>query len=193
MSSTGVRDMNLEGALCLRALATGTDPVSGVALQGQALEQHRRVARGIEETRMSANLRGKPALIVNGRADAILPPNYASRAYYARNKAVERGSRLYYYEVTNAQHLDVLNGIPGFDARYVPLGVYLTQALNLMWDHLTRGAALPPSQVVRTRPREQKDGKTVPLAGANVPPIERTLGAGTLISVGLDGVLRIPD
>jgi len=75
----------------------------------------------------------------------------------------------------------------------VPLGVYLTQALNLMWDHLTRGAALPPSQVVRTRPREQKDGKTQPIAGANVPPIERTLGAGTLISVGLDGVLRIPD
>jgi len=191
--STGARDMNLDGALCLRALATGADPVSGQALQGAMLDQHRRVARGLEETHMSANLRGKPAVIVNGRADAILPPNYASRAYFARNKAVEPASKLHYYEVTNAQHLDVLNGIAGFDSRYVPLGVYFTQALNLMWEHLTRGQGLPPSQVVRTRPRAQKDGKTVPLAAANVPPIERTLGAGTLISVRLDGVLRIPD
>ena len=51
----------------------------------------------------------------------------------------------------------------GFDSRYVPLHVYLTQALNLMWDHLKRGQPLPPSQLVRTKPREIKDGKTVPI------------------------------
>ena len=62
-----------------------------------------------------------------------------------------------------------------------------------MWDHLKRGGGLPPSQVVRTRTREQKDGKTVPIAAANVPPIDRSLGPNTLISVGLDGALRIPD
>jgi len=191
--SSGTRDMNLDGALCLRSVATGTDPVSGRALQGDLLEKHRRVAKGLDETRMSANLRGKPAVIVNGRADAILPPNYASRAYFARNKSVEPGSKLHYYEVTNAQHLDVLNGIAGFDMRYVPLNVYFTQALNLMWDHLTRGRTLPPSQLVRTKPRERKDGNTVPIAAANVPPIEHSLGGGALISVGLDGVLRIPD
>jgi hydroxybutyrate-dimer hydrolase len=191
--SSGAPDMNLDGALCLRALATGTDPVSGQPLQGDMLEKHRRVQRGISETRLSGNLHGKPALIVNGRADAILPPNHASRAYYALNKKVEPGSKLHYYEVTNAQHLDVLNGVSGFDARYVPLNVYFIQGLNMMWDHLKGGRPLPASQLVRTKPREQKDGKTPRIAAANVPPIEHSLGANTLISVGFDGTLRIPD
>lgn len=191
--SSGVRDMNLDGALCLRALATGVDAVSGKPLEGPALEQHRRVQAGIAETRLTGNLRGKPAVFVNGRADAILPPNFASRAYFARNKAVEKSSKLHYYEVTNAQHLDVLNGVPGFDSRYLPLNVYFIQALNLTWSHLKSGSALPPSQVVRARPREQKDGKTQPIARANVPPIEPSLGPNALISVGFDGKLRIPD
>jgi len=190
--STGARDLNLDGALCLRALATGTDPLSGQPLQGDMLDRHRRVQRGVAETRLTGNLRGKPAVIVNGRADANLPPNHASRAYYALNKTVEPGSALRYYEVTNAQHLDVLNGIAGFEA-YVPLSVYFTQAMNLMWDHLTQGRALPASQVVRTKPRELKDGKPEPITRANVPPIEHSLGANTLISVGLDGVLRVPE
>ncbi|HEV3010115.1 MAG TPA: 3-hydroxybutyrate oligomer hydrolase family protein, partial [Burkholderiales bacterium] len=50
--STGARDMNLDGALCLRALATGVDPVTRQALQGDMLEKHRRVQRGIAETRL---------------------------------------------------------------------------------------------------------------------------------------------
>jgi hydroxybutyrate-dimer hydrolase len=191
--STGARDMNLDGALCLRALATGSDSITGQPLQGDMLEKHRRVQRGIAETRLSGKLRGKPTVIVNGRADAILPPNHAPRAYFAVNKTVEPGSKLHYYEVTNAQHLDVLNGVAGFDTRYVPLNLYFIQALNLMWDHLKHGRPLPASQVVRTKPREQKDGKTQPIAAANLPPIEQSLGGNTLISVGLDGVLRIPE
>jgi len=179
--SSGARDMNLDGALCLRSLVTGTD------------DQARRVQAGIAETHLTGNLNGEPAIFVQGRADAILPPNFTSRAYFARNKAVEPGSKLYYYEVTNAHHLDVLNGVPGFDSRYLPLHVYYIQALNLMYDHLKSGKALPASQLVRTKPREQKDGKTVAIDRSNVPPIESSLGANTLISVGLDGKLRIPD
>ena len=95
--------------------------------------------------------------------------------------------------MTNAHHLDVLNGIGGFDSRYVPLGVYFVQALNLMWDHLKSGRALPPSQLVRTHPREQKDGKTVAIAPSNVPPIEQTPGGAALISIAPNGRLRIPD
>ncbi len=192
-AASGVRDMNLDGALCLRALASGVDPVTGRPLEGAMLENHRRVRRGIEETRLTGNLRGKPAIIVDGRADAILPPNHASRAYFALNKSADAGSRLQYYEVTNAQHLDVLNGVPGFDARNVPLNVYFIQALNMMWDHLKNGQSLAPSQVVRTKPREQKDGKTVPIAATNVPPIEQTLAPNTLIRIGTDGILQIPD
>jgi len=191
--SSGARDLNLDGALCLRSLATGVDAVSGRPLEGELAEQARRVRRGIEETRLTGNLRGKPAVFVNGRADGVLPPNYASRAYYARNKAVEPGSTLYYYEVTRAHHLDVLNGLAGFDSRYVPLNVYLTQALNLMWDHLKSGRPLPPSQVVRTRTREIKDGRPVPLSLANLPPIERAPAPNARIALDAEGRLRIPD
>ena len=96
--------------------------------------------------------------------------------------------------MTNAQHLDVLNGIAGFDHRYVPLNVYFNQALNLLWAHLKNGAPLPPSQVIRTTPRGQKDGKTPPIAVSNVPPIAQALGGpNAFISVGIDGVLRIPE
>ena len=191
--STGTRDMNLDGALCLRALATGIDAVTGQPLQGDMLEKHRRVQRGIAETALSGKLRGKPAVFVDGRSDAILPPNHASRAYYALNKSLEPGSKLHYYEVTNAHHLDVLNGVAGFDGRYVPLHVYFVQALNLMWDHLRNNRPLPASQLVRSKPREVKDGKVAPITAANVPPIEQALGGNSLISVGMDGALRIPD
>jgi hydroxybutyrate-dimer hydrolase len=191
--STGARDLNLDGALCLRSLATGVDAVSGRPLEGELAEQARRVQRGVEETRLTGNLRGKPAVFVNGRADGVLPPNYASRAYYTRNKSVEAGSRLYYYEVTHAHHLDVLNGLAGFDSRYVPLNVYLTQALNLMWDHLKSGKPLPPSQVVRTRTRQMKEGRATALSAANLPPIERAPAANARIGVDAEGRLRIPD
>jgi len=192
-AASGVRDLNLDGALCLRALATGVDPVSGRALEGERAAQHRRVAAGIAETRMSGNLRGRPTVIVNGRADALLPPNHTSRAYVAFNRAVDPASRLHYYEVTHAQHLDALNAVAGFDARFLPLHVYYLQALNLMWDHLQRGRPLPPSQLVRTTPRAVSDGRTAPIAAANVPRIEHALGPNTLIGIGIDGTLRIPE
>jgi hydroxybutyrate-dimer hydrolase len=190
--STGARDMNLDGALCLRSLATGSD-AAGKPLEGAAAEQYRRVQAGIAETRLTGKLNGKPAIFVQGRADAILPPNFTSRAYFARNKALEPNSKLYYYEVTNAHHLDVLNGVPGFDSRYVPLHVYFIQSLNLMYDHLKSGRPLPTSQLIRTKPREQKDGKTVPIERSNVPPIEAALGPNSFIGIGLDGKLRIPE
>ena len=143
--STGARDLNLDGALCLRSLATGVDAVSGRPLEGELAEQARRVQRGIEETRLTGNLRGKPAVFVDGRADGLLPPNYASRAY-----TPEQGGRTQLEAVLLRSHawhhLDVLNGIAGFDSRYVPLNVYSTRALNLMWDHLKSGQPLPPSQ-----------------------------------------------
>ena len=62
-----------------------------------------------------------------------------------------------------------------------------------MWDQLAHGRGLPPTQLVRTKPREAKDGKLEPIARANVPPIEASLGPNTRIGLGIDGVLRIPD
>ena len=56
---------------------------------------------------MNANLRARPAIIVQGRADGVVAPNHAGRAYYARNQLVEQGGiDLRYYEVINAHHFD---------------------------------------------------------------------------------------
>lgn len=152
--STGRTDENLDGALCLRALASGVDPVTGTPLTGKARAFHQRIKGSIAKLRASGDLDGRPALIVTGRSDAILPPNHSSRAYYGLNQRVEgSASALRYIEITNAQHLDAFNAFAGFDTRFVPLHHYFIQALDRMWAHLTEGESLPPSQVVHTTPR----------------------------------------
>lgn len=56
---------------------------------------------------------GTPALIVTGRSDDILPPNFASRAYVGLNQLREgRQNRVRYVEVKNAQHLDTILTLP---------------------------------------------------------------------------------
>jgi hypothetical protein len=72
--STGIADFNVGGALCLRALATGVDP---------ALADARRLRNGVRQVLIDADLRGKPAILVQGRADTLVPVNHASRAWYA--------------------------------------------------------------------------------------------------------------
>ncbi|MBC7445986.1 MAG: D-(-)-3-hydroxybutyrate oligomer hydrolase, partial [Polaromonas sp.] len=73
LSAGGVQDYNATGALCLRELFTGT---SANAV---------RVRQGLSEVVRSANLRGKPALIVQGRADTLLPVAFTGRPYYGMN------------------------------------------------------------------------------------------------------------
>lgn len=169
-ASSGRADQNLDGALCLRALATGADLVTGAALRGQARSVHRQIVKSIEDIRASGDLGGRPAVFVTGRNDAILPINHTSRAYVGLNQLVEGGdSGLRYYEITNAHHLDILNALAGFNERFVPLHHYLFAALDLMYAHLRNGTPLPPSQVVHTVPR----GAGAPaLAAANVPAID---------------------
>ncbi len=106
----------------------------------------------MSEVRLTGNLRGKPAIIVHGRADGLIPVNHTSRPYFGTNKVVEgAASRLSYIEVLNAQHFETfIPAIAGYDTRFIPMHYYDNQALNLMWNHLRNGAALPPSQVVRT-------------------------------------------
>lgn len=166
-------DQNLRGALCLRSLALGRDAVTGAPLSREMERQARRIERGINQVLARGNLHGIPALIVTGRGDNILPPNFTSRAYLGLNRAEEGElSRLRYVEVTNAQHLDTLLGLPGFNSTLVPLHIYYIRALDLMLAHLRDGAPLPPSQVVHTVPRRTGPGGVVPpLAAANVPPI----------------------
>jgi hydroxybutyrate-dimer hydrolase len=184
------QDQNVPGALCLRNLATGFEAPAGEALGGIARSASEEVRDGARQVLASGRLRGIPTVIVHGRADAVLAPNHTSRPYYALSRRVDgRESRIFYYEVLNAQHLDAFNAFPDLAARYVPLHVYFFRALDLMYDHLTRRTPLPPSQVVRTTPRG--DAATA-LGPANLPPIARRPAAGDRIA--FDGrTLTIPD
>jgi hydroxybutyrate-dimer hydrolase len=176
--STNLPDFAFDVAMCQRELMTGNSPNA------------RRVKRGIAEVQSTADLNRKPAIIVHGRADTLVPANFSSRPYYAENKRRERGaSRLSYIEVTNAQHFDAFLGFPGYNERFVPLHVYFNRALDALWAHLTERRPLPPSQVVRTTPR---GAGAPPLTAAHVPPIELSPPAADRIS--FDGTtLRIPD
>ncbi len=188
--SSSQQDYGLDALLCLRSLALGTDVVSGGELSESDAEMANRIAGGIEEVRASGNLRGKPTVFVTGRADAILPINHTSRPYFGLNQRVEGSdSKLRYYEILNAHHLDVLNGFPGIADRYVPLHHYYFQALDLVWANLADKQALPPSQVVRTVPRGDI---ATPLSAANLTPIAANPDAGDLI-VFSDDQVQIPD
>jgi hydroxybutyrate-dimer hydrolase len=182
--STGLADFNIDGAICLRNLWTGTD--------ANAL----RVQAGVDEVRRTGNLHGKPALIVHGRSDTLVPVAHTSRPYFGVNKMVEgSASHLSYIEVTNAQHFDTFIGNPfltGYDTRLVPLHPYLLQALDRMFAHLSAGAALPPSQVVRTIPRGGTPGAAPAITPANVPPVSLDPPAADQITFSNNQV-TIPD
>src|SRR5438128_3721490 len=61
--STGLADLNVDGATCQRNLWTGAD--------ANAV----RVQNGVKEILRSGNLLGKPAIIVAGRSDTLVPVN----------------------------------------------------------------------------------------------------------------------
>jgi hydroxybutyrate-dimer hydrolase len=183
--SSGLQDLNADGAACLRHLLSGVDTVS------------RALQTGIDETRRNGNLRGRPAVIVHGRADALIPVNHSSRPYTALNKSVEGGnSQLSYIEVTNAQHFDGFIGLPavlpGYDTRFVPLHVYLFRGLDAVYDKLRSGKALPPSQLVRTLPRGGTPGSAPAITALNVPAIAATPAANDAITMS-GTTLRVPD
>ncbi|MDX8122653.1 3-hydroxybutyrate oligomer hydrolase family protein [Janthinobacterium sp. GMG2] len=177
--SNSLADQSLDGFLCLRSLATGRDTVSGANLQGTLATQSVRVRAGMAEVAASGKLNGKPAIIVHGRSDTLIPVNHASRAYVGLNAAVEGGnSKLRYIEVTNANHFDSFsNALPTL---IVPLHVYLNRALDAMYAHLNAKQALPPSQVVRTVTRA--DASTL-ITNVNVPAIATAPAPGNVISV----------
>ena len=181
LSAGNVQDYNIAGALCMRELATGT---SANAL---------RVQQGMKEVVRSANLRGKPAIIVQGRADTLLPVAFTGRPYYGMNKLVEgSASRLSYIEVANAQHFDAFLAFPGYPERMVPLHRYFVQAMDMMYANLKSGTALPASQVVRTVPRGLNGTAANPITAANVPPIQTTPATADQITFA-NNVLTIAD
>jgi len=179
--STGREDFNIDGALCQRNLWTSSSAEAW------------RVQEGVAEVQQSGKLNGKPAIIVHGRADALIPVNFNSRSYVAFNHLREpKSDNVRYIEVTNAQHFEAFLPLPGYDTSFVPLHVYFIRAMNAMWNHLTAGDALPPSQVVRTTPRGGTPGEAPALQAANVPPISANPEADDSITFEGD-TLVIPD
>jgi hydroxybutyrate-dimer hydrolase len=180
-ASGGLADYNADGVSCLALLFTGTDAPS------------RTLQAGVSQVKRTANLHGKPAILVQGRSDTLVPVNHGSRAYYGMNQVAEgAASQVRYYEVQNAQHFDAfITAFAGYQQRLVPLHRYVINALDLMYAHLKAGAPLPASQVVRTTPR----GTATPIpaiTAANVPPIAATPAAADEITFAA-GTLTVPE
>jgi hydroxybutyrate-dimer hydrolase len=174
-------DFAFAGANCLRQLWTGASST---------------VRDGVAQIRVSGNLRGKPAIILHGRADALVPVNFSSRTYFGANRVLEgSASKLSYIEVANAQHFEAFLGLAGYDNRFIPLHYYGVQAMNLMWSHLRSNATLPPSQVVRTTPRGGTPGSAPPISVAtNLPPISGNPAAGNAITFNSSTyTVQVPD
>jgi len=188
--SSSQMDYGLDALLCLHGLALGRDAITGNALTGADAALADAISEGIEDIRATGNLRGKPAVFVTGRADAILPINHTSRPYFGLNQRVEGAdSELRYYEVLNAHHLDILNQFNGIGSRYVPLHHYYFQALDLVWERLTNGTPLPPSQVVRAVARGDM---ATPLAQSNLPAVAAQPAEADRIRL-VGNELRIPE
>jgi hydroxybutyrate-dimer hydrolase len=187
--STGVVDFNVDGAACLRSLWTGT--LDGVALTGDPLAKSNALKAGVQQVLRSGRVHGIPTILVQGRNDALVPVNHASRAYLAANKMAEgAASAVFYYEVANAQHFDAfITAFAPYQTRFIPLHRYVLQGLDLMYAHLRSGAAIPPSQVVRTTPRATT---TTMINGSNVPPVSPSPAPADRITF-TNGTLNIPD
>ena len=190
--SSGQADQNLDGHLCLRSLAIGRS--LGQPLGGDGAVRFAKVQQGIRQILADGRLGGIPTILVHGRSDALIAPNHTSRPYYALSRLRDgKKAKIVYYEVTNGQHLDAFNSLPGFSDRFIPLHPYFIAAMDLMYAHLTAQAALPASQVVHTVPRgKQGDGSVPPLELANLPPIAPVPAAADRIR--FDGrTLVVPD
>ncbi len=125
-------DFAYRGALCLRRLWDGKEP--------RAAE----VRAGVAATQQSGDLRGRPAIVVHGGADTVVPVVHSSRPYLARNRLIEgENSRLRYFEVAGAQHFDALLALPAYRQKYRALYPYFLAALDALDRHLQHQAPLP--------------------------------------------------
>jgi hydroxybutyrate-dimer hydrolase len=183
-------DFNTDGMACLRNLFTGKDK-AGVALTGTLLSQSNALKSGVQEVLRTGRVHGIPIILVQGRSDALVPINHASRAYYGANKMAEgANSAVVYYEVTSAQHFDSFIGtFQGYQTRFIPLHRYVIESLDFMFEHLRSGTPIPPSQVVRTTPRTSSNSL---VTKQNVPDIPAAPAAADQITFS-NGTLNVPD
>jgi hydroxybutyrate-dimer hydrolase len=153
-----------------------------------------RLRTGLAAIQMRAEPGRRPVIVLHGRRDGLIPVNHSSRPWFAAARARDRRSELRYYEIEHGQHFDALLALPGFASAYLPMQPYLLAAMDRVEARLRRGTALPPSQVLRSRPRSiTADGRLAPLAAADLGEWQRRPGASELIDLRADGVLVLPE
>jgi hydroxybutyrate-dimer hydrolase len=185
VDADGRQTLNADGAKCIASRVINFGQATAPSLTDTVLAGVRR----------SGNLRGKPAIIVHGRADAVTPANHTARAYFGLNKIVETTatSKLSYIEVTNAQHVDAFNGtVAGYDTRYVPIQRYFNQAMDAVFANVRSTTPLPASQVVRTTPRGGVAGAVPAITAANVPAFVATPAPANAITFA-NNTVSVPE
>ena len=193
----GQRRRANEGSVEL-ALAYAPDRLlaqaSGVpaGLPSDRAEMQAAIRAGQQQTVMTARLGNRPVIIVHGRADSLIPVNHSSRAYYAVNQR-DRGGRdeLRYYELEHGQHFDSFLALPEFAAAYVPMQAWMRRGLDRLYARLRQGRALPPSQVIRSRPRGAGEREPPPVEESNLGVLRAEPGEDAIRFA--DGVLTVPD
>ena len=171
------------------ALTDGPPPES----RGVGQDYGARLRAGLAAVQMRAEPGARPVIVLHGRLDGLIPVNHSSRPWYVAALGREPRAELRYYEIAHGQHFDAFLGLPGFGSAFVPMQPYLLAAMDLMAARLRRGAPLPPSQVLRSRPRAALDGGSLePLSAANLGAIRPWPVAGDRITLRR-GVLTVPD
>jgi hydroxybutyrate-dimer hydrolase len=183
-------------ARCLRAwvdAAVSGSPVVAARVGRAPADFAARLRDGLAAIQMRADPGRRPVIVLHGRLDGLIPVNHSSRPWYAAAVARDPRAELRYYEVAHGQHFDAFLGLPGLASAYVPMQPYLLAAMDLMAARLRGGAALPPSQVLRSAPRDVGvTGEAAPLGAANLGGWQARPGAGERIELR-DGALRVPE
>ena len=176
----GVRRADPFGSLEL-ALAFAPDRLLALTRVSPRLPKERspllaRIRAGHAAAAMNGAIGARPVVMLHGRADGLIPVNHSSRAYYAVAQNAGPAPDLRYYEIVHGQHFDAYLGLPGFRERYVPLQPWIGRSLDLVLECLTGGASLPPSQVLRSRPRAAVAGDLAPLSASDLGDLKASPG-----------------
>ena len=166
-------------------LWTGTD---AFALRVQS--------RGQGDVCASGNLRGKPAIIVHGRADTLIPVSFTSRPYYGLNKRSRAPqSKLTLHRGDQRAALRRLHrqrGVPGLRLGVHPAALLLHQGdgRRVREPDVERAAAAVAGRAHDPARRHAGGGPAD--HAANVPPIAATPSAANAITFS-GNTLTIPD
>lgn len=143
------------GLLRLRALWTGSDELA------------RRVQSGIDATRAALPRADLPILLLHGLDDGLVPEAFSSGPYAGWCQGA--GCRLSYWRLHGVQHFDCFLALPAFGARYTALLPHTYEALDAMWAHLFRGAALPGDRDIEPARAAGVRVAPAPLAASTAP------------------------